>query len=354
MLEGFTITAGSGRIFFPSLQRGGGIYCQNASPTIRSNLITQNFVGSAGIYGTANAEGGGVYVASGAPLIIGNFITGNTVVTRGSPGAGGGVFLAGGNPILVNNVINANGICASCRINPISGGSGVEVTGAATLISNTIVNNGSGSGNLPRHGGLIAGPSCAVFNCIIRDNDRTEIRGNPVVVHSDVKGGFPGPGNFDVDPAFVDKVHYRLSWQSPCVDRGTSVVPLPAFDYEGDLRVSGVAVDVGADETHPHVSLTGAPQRGRNVSIVVWGPPGAAATLGTAARSLAPPIPIPGAGNLWIDPASARLTPLPNLDTRGRIELKIVVPTTTPLVTIALQSLVGGTLTNPIEVQILP
>ena len=111
-----------------------------------------------------------------------------------------------------------------------------------------------------------------IRNCILWD------RGNSLwandgstldVVYSDVQGGWPGQGNRDVDPAFVDPGHwdekgtpeepaddiwfdgdYRLAWQSPCVDAGDprETPDAATRDFAGRPRRSGVAVDMGAYE----------------------------------------------------------------------------------------------------------
>ncbi len=41
---------------------------------------------------------------------------------------------------------------------------------------------------------------------------------------------------------------YRLLPSSSCIDRGTTVVPLPETDIDGEPRIQGGIVDVGADE----------------------------------------------------------------------------------------------------------
>lgn len=61
-----------------------------------------------------------------------------------------------------------------------------------------------------------------------------------------------GPGNLDADPLFLEPAYmnYRLHSGSPCVDSGDPLdLPAPGMaDLDGEARLSGVAVDMGADE----------------------------------------------------------------------------------------------------------
>ena len=60
------------------------------------------------------------------------------------------------------------------------------------------------------------------------------------------------------DPQFVDLANadYHLTSSSPCINAGTSSgVTLPSTDYEGNIRVQGGTVDIGAYET-PMVAST--------------------------------------------------------------------------------------------------
>ena len=56
----------------------------------------------------------------------------------------------------------------------------------------------------------------------------------------------------DVDPFFVSGTtpfDVHLLPGSACIDTGDSAVPnLPAIDFEGDARILGTSVDIGADE----------------------------------------------------------------------------------------------------------
>jgi len=71
-----------------------------------------------------------------------------------------------------------------------------------------------------------------------------------VVTYCDVQDGYPGMGNIDQLPQFVDpEGDYHLTSQSPCIDSGT-LEGAPADDMDGQARPnpdSGL-VDIGADE----------------------------------------------------------------------------------------------------------
>ena len=87
------------------------------------------------------------------------------------------------------------------------------------------------------------------------------------VSYSDVQHGWPGEGNVDVDPLFVDEVggNFRLSSVSPCIDAGdttgvgalTDCFGAPRFLDDPDTADTGVTVggapvvDMGAIEFVP-------------------------------------------------------------------------------------------------------
>ncbi|MCP4710472.1 MAG: hypothetical protein GY869_17760, partial [Planctomycetes bacterium] len=112
------------------------------------------------------------------------------------------------------------------------------------------------------YGGGIFGEATAtgeVTNSIIYDNLVEEIFGGGITVsYSNVKGGWSGEGNIDVDPKFVDMSgnDFHLQADSACVDAGTNTPAggLPGMDYDGTVRLwdgdlDGIAtVDIGAYE----------------------------------------------------------------------------------------------------------
>jgi len=66
------------------------------------------------------------------------------------------------------------------------------------------------------------------------------------VTFCDVRGGFPGEGNVDLDPRFAGQRDCRLLPGSPCIDRGKDA----GFygDMDRDRRPHLKGFDLGADE----------------------------------------------------------------------------------------------------------
>lgn len=83
-------------------------------------------------------------------------------------------------------------------------------------------------------------------------NEGQEIMGDDFrISYSDIKGGWTGPGNIDVDPMFLDIAagDYRLATDSSCIDSGTRVAL--ARDILGNSRpydTPGVGRDGTGDE----------------------------------------------------------------------------------------------------------
>ena len=72
-------------------------------------------------------------------------------------------------------------------------------------------------------------------------------------------GGYAaGPSTLDVDPGYVNAslADYHLGGASPLIDAGTGSVTLADIDADGNPRVQGAAVDIGAYETGPTTSTT--------------------------------------------------------------------------------------------------
>ncbi len=75
-------------------------------------------------------------------------------------------------------------------------------------------------------------------NSVIRDNvGDSQVNPGASVTWSNIQGGYPGEGNIDADPRFVDPANgdYRLGDGSPCIDAGNNalVPPESEFDLDG-------------------------------------------------------------------------------------------------------------------------
>ena len=236
VLDGFTITGGNADYF------GGGIYCSQASPTIRNCTIEGN-----------NApEGGGMYNYLCSPIVTNCFFSDNNSVL----GYGGGMYNHACSALITNCILTWN---VSSRE-----GGGMYNFGqvSPTLINCTF------SGNVAYYGGCMSSLvfSPTVTNCIFWGNeavwDGNEIYGShSTFSYCDIKGcggsgdnwdssfGIDGGGNIDSDPLFASMGDHHLLPDSPCINKGD---PEGSYngqtDMDGDSRVMGGRVDMGADE----------------------------------------------------------------------------------------------------------
>jgi hypothetical protein len=144
-----------------------------------------------------------------------------------------------------------NGIVA--YITALEGG-GISFFGGSAVILNSTL-----AGNEALNDGGCYAPSGSntICNSSLWKDGSACISGAYVsVTYSDVQGGWPGLGNIDADPEFVDAPngddHLRIG--PPCIDAGTPDAPmLPGTDGEGDQPIVDgnlddfAAVDMGPD-----------------------------------------------------------------------------------------------------------
>jgi len=230
-----------------SAQSGGGIECSGS--TIQNNTITENSGGEGGgircsgstiqnntITENSAQFGGGI--CGGLDLTIqDNEITGNLATSNG-----GGIYCFGSTMIQNNEIIG----------NSTSSGGGIYCShdSSSTIINNTI------EGNLAsdRGGGIYCSVNSflMVLNTILWADSPDEIYVDPTseidITYSDIQGGWPGEGNIDAGPLFVDG--YHLSDYSPCIGAGIMTLDVPTEDFEGDPRPNppDSNPDIGADE----------------------------------------------------------------------------------------------------------
>jgi hypothetical protein len=245
---------------------GGGLAIIGSSPFIVGNVIARN---------TATRNGGGIACwRHSFPLIANNVIEANSASydeTTASVG-GGGIFASAtdldgrpiqfaiSSPFIVNNVVAANGARS---------GGGIAVVdsrlGAARIKNNTVVGN-SGSGIFWANTSPTNDNNLVAFNtwgfersasftneAVLRFNNvfgntvlgaKTDYHNTPDLTGTD--------GNISAEPMLANYRigDFHLQPSSPCVGAGSTalaVTDLP--DIDGQSRVLGPAVDIGADES---------------------------------------------------------------------------------------------------------
>jgi len=231
---------------------GGGIYCNASDPNIIDCVITGNIIQ---ISGTLAAYGGGIMCDDlSSPTISRCTISANASI--GGPSLGGGISCYNdGSPTIDNCMITSN------SSEEFGGGIGVQEGGDPTITHCTVTRNTAGAG-----GGVVhaIGGTLSLVSCIVWGNTGGEIvpvGANPTATYCDVQGGWPGDGNIDVDPLFVDPNgpdgdpntwddnDFHLSPNSPCINTGDpNGVDTGQIDIDGQPRVIGGRVDMGADE----------------------------------------------------------------------------------------------------------
>jgi hypothetical protein len=282
-LEGFSLTNGTGRHFGNSYV-GGGIFCNESSPSIRLNKIYDNRVPAADY-------GGGIYCYSNSkPIIYGNVIVGND---GGNSGGG----------------IRCENYCdATISNNVIAGNRAIVGAGIFSALSKPIISNNTIFSNKASQegGGLYCFHTSypEIFNTIMWDNDAplgSEIciaykswgSSTLTISSSDIQGGQSsiyvdpkcnlnwGTGMIDDDPRLVDSANgdFHLTWNSPCRDTGDNSSVTETEDFEGDPRIALSTVDMGADEYYYHLYHTGDVIPGSSIDVKIVGYPGAIVAL---------------------------------------------------------------------------
>jgi len=282
---------------------GGGMFNNHSDPVLNKCTFSENF---------SNHDGGGMRNFGSDPTLA------NCIFIRNSAGGGGGMINGSSNPILTNCMFIGNvsrnggggienqnsdplltkcifsgnqakygggmynGNSDSTLINCLFSGNEAETAGGGIYIypnSDITIINSTFAGNLAINGDTLGcestesrNPSDIVISNCIFWNSSNEIWNNDnsiiTVNYSNIRGGWPGQGNINTDPLFVDADgadnivgteddDLRLSPDSPCIDAGdNSEVPQSVvMDFGGNPRIVNGTVDMGAYEVIPNPNV---------------------------------------------------------------------------------------------------
>jgi len=239
LLNGFTITNGYHT-------HGGGILCSNSSPMITNNIISNNTASwETQETGKFDGMGGGILFNKSSAVAVNNIIKNNSASNDG-----GGVVAFSCNGLNIKNNLVIKNIADN-------NGGGISIKSKEgmpqSVVNNTIYDNKAGN----QGGGLHSTQKSEVLiaNCIIWKNSAAE--GSELnnddrsakVEFCDIQGGWPGPGNINSFPIFINpnNENFHLSRHSPCINRASDQ-HAPLFDFEGDNRPIMGTADMGYDE----------------------------------------------------------------------------------------------------------
>jgi parallel beta-helix repeat protein len=311
---------------------GGGIMTSRSDILIEYNSITHNIGGERGGGIAISGDSGSVYMRS-------NWIAGNTCYGFGG-GIYSGVLSVYPLPMSINNIIVNN---------TAKHGGGIFNIGFEQLIvvNNTVYGNTaneSGGGAFGQSGEAIL-----IYNSIFWHNiapDEKEIKGSPLITHCDVEDNYWAgkPHCFNKDPLFVDSVDddFHLTFASPCKDKGdNTVLYLPSSDFEDDPRMAYGTVDIGADEFHPHLYITGSKIPGGTIKGKLVGMPGTSPNGLLFGTGLIDPPVLTQWGYLYLQ-APWFLIPLVPIPGNGVLVLPAAIPASPPApYDLPLQALIG-------------
>jgi hypothetical protein len=259
VLTGFTITGGTGTFVFEAggieVYWGGGICCDDSSPTIVRNVIVGNHgpVEMDGNTPVVVSFGGGIVSMAGKPTITRNIIKDNSAYF------GAAVAVISGDAKIVSNLIFENSAWFGGGAAPIFGGrllantimeNSGQLGGGVCLLSDSVIGTGLVSGNIicdsTEGGGLYADSNSLGA---IRYNN---LHNNTPADYIETPNLTGIGGNISADPCFINSAvrDFTLHAASPCVDAGDPnyVAGPNETDLDGRPRVLGGRIDMGAYE----------------------------------------------------------------------------------------------------------
>ena len=248
-LSGLTIRDGFANGLDPNFL-GGGLLAINSDAYITRCTFTHNVA----------VAGGGVASMNSNNIYDGCIFENNMALMHG-----GAMTAFNGTPLLLNSYLMGNQIPSDTFL----GGAALSgTTTSLAIVSCTIADNRCASGGaLSFFGGQLWPYSEIEINNSILFNGGREITiydGSLIDVHyTDVQGGWwSGYGNLNVNPLFMQhgtwdvndvwqSGDYHLQGWSPCIDAGDPTFQTVGEDIDGDPRILGQIIEMGADELLP-------------------------------------------------------------------------------------------------------
>ncbi|UCE46257.1 MAG: right-handed parallel beta-helix repeat-containing protein, partial [Phycisphaerales bacterium] len=263
----------SGVIVERGYRQHGGMLNSHSNPTLVNcsfidnfNVAMSNFNSNPTLVNcvfTGNGGGGVDNYAESSPTLTSCTFSENEDEGMTNSGAS--------SPVLTDCIFTRNdggGMANYSRSNPIltncifvgnftAFGAGMYSSGSYPTLTNcTFV------GNRANAGAVIHGGNPVLVNCIMWGNPSAQIIANAAVSFSNIQGGWPGEGNIEADPLFVDADglddvfgtdddDLRLLTGSACIDAGDTraVSPSVLVDADGNPRIVNGVVDMGAYES---------------------------------------------------------------------------------------------------------
>ena len=238
-LIGFTLSNGNG------VTGGGGAFCTSGSSILSNCVVSGNTCildNGGGVNGGTlynclisnnSAPGYGTYPGCGGG-VCGSLCFSCTLSGNSSANAGGGAYASTLNNCLVsgNNVVNPS-------LNYGSGGGAQSCTlNNCTVVGNYVIASPSDGGGTE---------DCTLNNSIVFDNSPDNDSGSTCDFCCITPLPAAGSGNFTNDPLFA-LGSYELQTNSPCVNSGDNSLAISGVDLDGNQRIVGNYVDVGAYE----------------------------------------------------------------------------------------------------------
>lgn len=303
-LIGFTLTNGATRYYsspsFYFAQNGGGAWCASASGILSNCVLTGNSASSygGGVYGgTLNSctlnNNSAPFGGGAAGSTLNNCtLTGNSAYYLDRGGGGGAIGGTLNQCVLAGNSADFGGGVENATLNNcvVSSNGSIWQGGGASggTLNNCVVNGNSSAsgggadrgtlnncvliGNSAWEGGGASGST--LNNCSLASNSAGSDGGG--AMSSTLNGCIayyntapsaancsscsllyccstplpPGAGNFTNAPLFVDLAsgNLRLQSSSACINAGKNAYVTTATDLDGNPRIVGGTVDVGAFE----------------------------------------------------------------------------------------------------------